>query len=535
MSRRSGCGATALPDACGAGPSLSGPVPRGVWIWSFVLAWLLACGLPAAGAPLSDPAVDEFNLRVGTQTFAGRYQFTTNTLLVETAMAIQEMGSDILKFYLGRDFPRQYRITLPAHINSLTTLARDEPSCRQVLDMPFRHILIWAYCFSPGGDTYWADGMSATERQREYDELYAFVRHLLTTYNDSGKSFYLGHWEGDWYLLPGYNVTINPAPTVIQGMRDWLSARQQAVDDARREIPHTNVNVYVYAEVNRVRDAMINGPDSNRRLVNQVLPAVTNLDFVSWSAYDGQNLSRTELHRTLDYIESHLSTNKATVIPGRRVFIGEYGWGGSDSSAAQEPRTRRFIRDTLDWGVPFTLFWQMYNNEPGRSYWLIDSDGQLTPCYHLHARFFNQARLNVARFRQDQGKLPEDAEFASLMAPHLMAALPPPVSLAVSNGPVSDVGPHAAQIQATLVQGVYGEDQARLWLYWGREDGGTNTAGWEHAADLGRNTRFGPSTFAVTASGLDPGTPYFFRARAANQQGQSWAPASATFTTPAAE
>ncbi len=98
-------------------------------------------------------------------------------------------------------------------------------------------------------------------------------------------------------------------PTAIQGMRDWLNTRQQAVDDARRETPHTNVNVYAYAEVNRVRDAMLNGPDNNQRLVNQVLPAVTNLDFVSWSAYDGQDLDPEELHRTLDYIESHLATN----------------------------------------------------------------------------------------------------------------------------------------------------------------------------------------------------------------------------------
>jgi len=48
-----------------------------------LVAAFLACR--AAGASLSDPAVDAYNVRVGTQTFAGLYQFTTNTLLVETA------------------------------------------------------------------------------------------------------------------------------------------------------------------------------------------------------------------------------------------------------------------------------------------------------------------------------------------------------------------------------------------------------------------------------------------------------------------
>lgn len=482
-------------------------------------------------APLSHPAVDGFNLRAGTQTFAGRYQFTGETLLVETALAVREMGSDILKFYLGRDFPRQYGITLPAGINSLTALARDEPSCRRVLDLPFRHLLVWAYGFSPGGDTYWADGLSATERQREYAELYALTVHLLTTYNGTGKSFYLGHWEGDWYLLPNYVVTTNPTATRIQGMRDWLNTRQQAVDDARRNTPHSNVNVYVYAEVNRVRDAMVNGPGSNQRLVNQVLPAITNLDFVSWSAYDGQDLSRTEFHRTLDYIESQLSTNKAGVIPGRRVFIGEYGWGGSLSSAAQEPRTRGFLRHAIDWGASFVLFWQMYNNEPDRSYWLIDSSGQRTPCYDLHARFLNQARLEVGRFHQDQGRLPGEAEFAALMTPYLGRAFPAPVSLAVSNATPIEVGPSTAQVRVSLRQGIYGEEQARVKLHWGRQDGGADAAAWEQSVDLGLNTRFGPALFAATLAGLEPNTTYFYRGRATNAQGASWAATSASVTT----
>jgi len=62
---------------------------------------LLATARLAAGATLSDPEVDKYNVRIGTQTFAGLYQFTTNTLLVETAQAIQGMGSDTIKLYLG--------------------------------------------------------------------------------------------------------------------------------------------------------------------------------------------------------------------------------------------------------------------------------------------------------------------------------------------------------------------------------------------------------------------------------------------------
>ena len=212
-------------------------------------------GVPSFGGVLSDPAVDAYNLHLGTQTFAGRYQFTTNSLLVETAEAIRELGSDIIKFYHGKNYPAQYRITLKANVTNLVTLARDEPSCRRVLDMPFRHLVMWAYPFSTT-DSGWASGYNATLRVNDYRELYELTRYLLTNYNHSGKSFYLGHWEGDWYLLPNYNTATNPTPTAIQGMIDWLNNRQKAIDDAKRDTPHSDVSVFGYAEANRVRDAM---------------------------------------------------------------------------------------------------------------------------------------------------------------------------------------------------------------------------------------------------------------------------------------
>src|SRR6185369_11843368 len=113
----------------------------------------------------------------GTQTFAGLYQFTTNTLLVETAEAISGLGSDTIKMFLASDFPRQYRITLPSNVTNLMTLARDEPSCRRVLDMPFRHVIAWIYPFS----NFWPfDGYSASEQANEYNEVYDLTHYLLT-------------------------------------------------------------------------------------------------------------------------------------------------------------------------------------------------------------------------------------------------------------------------------------------------------------------------------------------------------------------
>src|SRR5689334_4916771 len=115
----------------------------------FTFALLVAqASLPAA--TLSDPQVDAYNVRVGTQTFSGLYKFTTNTLIVETAQAIQDMGSDILKFYLGPNTFDKSGVTLPPNVTNLITLARDEPNYRKVFDMPFRHLVVWTYPFSTG-------------------------------------------------------------------------------------------------------------------------------------------------------------------------------------------------------------------------------------------------------------------------------------------------------------------------------------------------------------------------------------------------
>src|SRR5580704_12915830 len=55
---------------------------------------LLAFGfLSVSAAPLSNPTVDNYDVRVGTETFAALYKFTSNTVLVETAQAITNLGS----------------------------------------------------------------------------------------------------------------------------------------------------------------------------------------------------------------------------------------------------------------------------------------------------------------------------------------------------------------------------------------------------------------------------------------------------------
>ena len=449
------------------------------------LVWVTAL---QAGT-LSIPAVDSYNMRVGTETFAGLYTFTTNTLLVETAEAMTNMGSDVIKFYMGSDTSFQSGVTRPSNVTNLITLARDDPSYQQVLNMPFRHFIMWAYAFG-NSDEWWGSGYNTTDGAIDYKEMYELTCYLLTNYNNSGKTFYLGHWEGDGYL----NVTVNgvawatnPSPATISGMIGWLNNRQQAVDDAKSATPHTNVNVFNYAECNRVQDAINNGPSNNERVINYVVPYVTNLDYLSYSSYDSQNLSSASLYSTLNYMQSHLPGNKAGLVPGERMWIGEYGWG-QDSSAAQEPLTRSYIQRLLGWNyggqcLQYILFWEMYNNQaadlaPATNFCLINPTDTKVPCYYLHEYFLNEAKLLTAQFNETNGALPTDTQFSSLVSPMLNAPLPAPANLTLSSVTASTVNGTSALVSAALAQGVYGDGEAVVSVFWGAQNGGGNPGAW---------------------------------------------------------
>jgi Concanavalin A-like lectin/glucanases superfamily/Domain of unknown function (DUF2341) len=526
-------GSRKLPTAC------PNRIPHGFetvpWFrWGLVVLISLATLKASLAATLSDPQVDAYNVRVGTETFAGLYKFTGNTLLVETAQAITNLGSDTIKFYLGPNTSGQSGVTRPANVTNLITLARDEPSYRRVFDMPFRHFVVWAYPIANPEPPFTDGNYSSAERAVDYRELYDLTRYLLTNYDNSGKTFYLGHWEGDGYLKVN-NWTTNPSPAVITAMIAWLNNRQQAVDDAKRDTAFTNVEVYNYAEANRVRDAMLNGPNNNQRAINCVVPYVTNLDYLSYSSYDAENLNASDLYATLNYMQSMLPTNKAAVVPGARIWIGEYGWGGY-STAAQEPLNRAYIQRLLNWNdhgqvMPFILYWEMYDNEPGKNFCLIDSNDVKTASWYLQNYFVNDARLRVAQFKETYGRLPTDTEFVSLVSPLLDQPLPPPVPLALTNVGTTVITNNTVAVSGALAQGIYSDHEAGVWVFYGRQDGGTTPSAWEGSRFAGVNTNFNPKTFTVVLNNLAPGTNYFFRFYAANAGTSAWAQTSTPFTT----
>jgi hypothetical protein len=379
---------------------------------------------PGVVASTSGPDVENYNYIIGTQTFSPQYQFTDKSKLVETAEATQEMGSNILKFIMANNYDKQYGLKKQPHIKTLVDLASQEPSYKTVLEMPFSYYIIWTYCLNwdDGGDAnnmWWRDGLSENERESLYQKIYTFTKYLLETYNGTGKTFYLGHWEGDWYLHPDYKGQSPVEDVVIRGMIDWLNTRQKAVDDAKRDTAHQNVQVYHYTEANLV------GKDL-QSVTNDVVPHV-NVDYVSYSCYDslgwgGKNELKTgkdqrdHLKKALDTIESKLKPKEG--IQGKRVFIGEFAFRRNllKSPYLNDAYCRNVFQAAIEWGCPFVLYWEMYNNEIDedgnhRGYWLIDNHGVKTQLYYTYKRFYRHAKEYVADFKKKHKSLPTQDQF----------------------------------------------------------------------------------------------------------------------------
>lgn len=370
-------------------------------------------GLSQAPLDVERPEVEE-NLVVGVSAIGGPYQLTDKPYLVEVARGLREMGSNFIKFNLNPDFSKPpYELKNVPGIDSLTDLISGHPVYRQILEMEFAYYHFWA---RPSGEFAWHDGITASEEKRLYEEFRELSEYLLTTFDGSGKSFYIGHWEGDWLLLGSRNPEDDPPKERISGMTRYLQIRQRAINDARESVKDTDVEVYHYTEVNLVAKSM----DLSRpSLTTTVLPNV-DVDYVSYSSYDtiqGDNMRR-ELHRALDFIEAHMMPRPEQT--GKRVFVGEYAIKASSVNydpEAHDRRNREVTRAIIEWGCPFAVYWQYYCNEknPNRDigyegFWLVNPNGKRYPLYYGFRDYWKSAREFIKRKESSTGQAPSPLE-----------------------------------------------------------------------------------------------------------------------------
>jgi hypothetical protein len=359
----------------------------------------------------------------GSQQFGTQYSFGESGIRgLDYVHAILRQGSRVAKFRLSNRYDNIDGFTSDPNIDSLIELVRDQPEIKQILDMPLTDYLFWVSSFSVPD---WSNNLDATglipaKRDLIYDEVYDLCVYLLETYSGTGKTFYIGNWEGDWkFAGPNDGDTTQVPANRIQGMIDWANIRQQAVDDAKADATYSDVNLWYYLEANRMdwtRDGL-------PCVVNSVLPAMPKLDLLSFSSYSlhktgGLTESLESMHSDLDILQAAIDAKTGSSISGSRLIIGEYGYiySSANFSDLEEFAWEHLLalRNFLSWQggtLRFILQWQFFNQEevsPGVSKEMcqIDNQNSVLPLYNLHENFYRRMREWVGDYYTANGTLP---------------------------------------------------------------------------------------------------------------------------------
>ena len=365
-----------------------------------------------------------FNSRVGSSGMNMEYKFTPEPGVVEMGRRVVELGGDAYKFQLGGDNYRTLYTDLPElpadQRNTTLEVLLNEPAYQAVFDLPLKFFVMYAFGMEMPYYDVIRTGYGNTEwAQKEYDQLYELTRHLLQTYQGTGKVFIITSWESDWPLLEGQGEQGTPTGNRIQGFIEWFNNRYKAINDARNSLPDvTGVEVFHSEEINIIQKVL--DDPSKKAIVNAVLPHVT-VDLVAYSAYNAINhveqLSQ-RLHTHLDYIESQAKLSGRWHY-GRPVIIGEYNYGHLPNGPVRGERSLLALRSAGSWGCPLILYWMTYSGVFTTAWdtgaW-IDPDGTRTNEYHQQQEYAGKLHILKNATRVWLNRNPTEAEVNALSA-----------------------------------------------------------------------------------------------------------------------
>ena len=363
----------------------------------FVLCLLTTTALVGDASSQRDPA-EVF----GVAHVDGKYYLTTADFLEEGAGEILATGTKVIKLYLT---PARYpwNSDWPKDLRTLVDVART-PYFQSVFGQPFHTYILTTYAVGRD-DHYWNRGITFEQAADESRQFHDLTQYLLATYRGTGKTFVLQHWEGDWALRgrspKPYDPDYLASPTAVNGMIQWLNARQAGIVAARTEAGPTDVHVYGATECNRLEDSMAGKPG----VANSVLPHTT-VDLASYSCYNF--LSTPErLTQAVNYLAAHLPPTAVFGQNPHSVYLGEFGYpeNGQEGVAGVNLRMDNAIAVVNQLGLPWALYWEIYCNEPVdkslalplngktndnnlRGFWMVKPDGSPATAWHRYRRLF---------------------------------------------------------------------------------------------------------------------------------------------------
>ena len=340
---------------------------------------------------------------VGSTHTRSNYYFGDKDSLNEGADKLLEMGTKVVKvwFYNPTEMPdTMYRWNSQWPKADSFVEGAKLPYWKTFFHKPFStYIMNVMSLHMP--EYYWVDGISEQQMAEEKRQFYELTKYFLTEYQNTGKTFIFANHEGDWHLkLRPNEVSATPLPKLetpqerFGYMIKWLQARQDGVEQARKEVGMHGVRVFHAAEVVNVEKTIKEGQDN---MVNKVLPFV-KVDLVSYSCYDATIYGdyvhdKKDLQEALDYIAEKAIDSE--YFGSKNVYIGEYGAPENKFSPQDVINAARNVVEVgLEWGCPYIVYWQLYCNEPKpgvalpdwnnnnhNGFWLIRADGSKTPVY----------------------------------------------------------------------------------------------------------------------------------------------------------
>jgi len=332
-------------------------------------------------------------MKFGGVSANGLYTFPSGsgTQFLDGANQIYNtIGSRTLKVYASPDYAAKYPLqtSWSSSPTNLTQLSQTT-QYSTVMAMGWDTIVFTTFTFANGITNFWQVDVAQSKLDAEYDEIYNFVVHLLTTYNGTGKTFILQSLESDWnWSEPTYTTSTFTPRVNVDRYAAFFSVRQRAVSDARRDTAHTNVSVWHAIEPNRIVDAYVN---SNRRRLVRDIAYRMQPDMIAYSCYDStiDTFSWTADYATWVATYSPLFRQALQRIkkmfPGVPIYISEVGWPENEAPPGFDITDMcGVIKDIAeDEGCKYMIYWLVFDNEgspppANRGYWLVKPDGTLS-------------------------------------------------------------------------------------------------------------------------------------------------------------
>ena len=357
--------------------------------------------LPTIGTEETIKSIDAVMLR----DYFDQYYCTSNMVLVGAGCLAQSQFHELAQTYFGRIPSRGTAVPKDHFLNSVRE-DQTEPQLRIQEDVDSQ------------------DQVQICFRSISYNHPEYYAASLISRLFDDGVSSRLQKVLREEQGL-AYSVECRATSLADIGTIDFdVSVRPEKVE-AIVQVIFSEIKKFLDSgvtleELNHVKKSM---EDERPTIVNTVLPHIKT-DYVSWSSYDvtteaaklGGEKGRQIVIDALNYIEKHLPESD---IPGKRVFIGEYGFNLQQvaDSEVQKDCSASIMQWCLEWGCPFVLYWELYCNEidkttgEHRGFWLIDKNGDKQPAWYLHRDFLQKANRFVRLFEKKNGRLPSQAEY----------------------------------------------------------------------------------------------------------------------------